>query len=97
MSISSVEWGSGTSDAMRADSVDAHHAADDCPDDADLTDTIVALMSYNIGIHNNELNNDNNWAAKYGAPQRDIKAAFEHAVGISNPASMRVRQHVHLL
>ena len=67
---------------MSTGSVDAHHAADDCPDDAELTDTIVALMSYNIGIHNNELNNKNSWAATYGALQRDIKAAFEHEVGI---------------
>ena len=87
VSISSVEWGGSavdddSSDVMSTDSVDAHRAADDCPDDAELTDTIVALMSYNIGIHNNELNNKNNWAAKYGALQRDIKAAFEHEVGI---------------
>ena len=63
MSISGVEWGSDTSDAMSTGSVDAHHVADSCPDDAELADTIVALMSYNTGIHNNELNNKNSWAA----------------------------------
>ena len=87
MSISCVEWGGSevdddSSDVMSTDNVDAHHAADDCPDDAELTDTIVALMSYNIGINNNELNNKKNWAATYGELQGYAKAVFDHEAGI---------------
>ena len=82
VSISGVEWGSDTSDAMSTGSVDAHHVVGNCPDDAELADTIVALMSYNIGINNNELNNKKTWAATYGELQDDIKAAFDHEAGI---------------
>ena len=46
-------------------SADGHHAADSCLDDVELADATVALMSYNIGINNNEPNNKMNWAVTY--------------------------------
>ena len=76
-----MERNDDSSDATSTGSVDAHHVADSCLVDAELTDTIVALMSYNIGINNNELNNKKNRVAKYGALQVDIKVAFDHEAG----------------
>ena len=68
MSTSDVERGGSavdddSSDVMSTGSVDAHHVADDCLDGAELTETIDALLSYNIGLQNHEVNNKNNWAA----------------------------------
>ena len=84
--MSSVDWDSDATDTIEAPgargSVDGHRAADSCPDDAGLAETIVALMSYNIGIQNNELDNNRKWAVTYRKLQDDIKAAFEHEVGI---------------
>ena len=57
-------------------SVDAHHAADA------FTGTTVALMSYNIGIINNEIQNSNKWAQKYMKIRDDVKSAFNHDTGI---------------
>ena len=51
-------------------SVDAHHAGDA------FTDTILALMSYNIGIQNAEIRDGKKWTAKYTKLQNDIKSAF---------------------
>ena len=57
-------------------SVDAHHAADD------ITDTTLALMSYNIGIQNAEIRSGKNWTNKYTRLREDVKSAFTHKVGI---------------
>ena len=60
-------------------SADGHHAADSCLGDVELADTTVALMSYNIGINNNEPNNKMNWAVTYRELWDDTKVAFDHA------------------
>ena len=56
-------------------SIDAHHAADA------FTDTTLALMSYNIGINNNEVD-AKGWKNKYMKLQDDVKSAFTHEAGI---------------
>ena len=48
---------------------------------AALTDTTIALMSYNIGINNNEVG-ANYWENKYRKLQNDVRSAFTHAAGI---------------
>ena len=48
---------------------------------AALTDTTIALMSYNIGIQNNEVG-ANYWENKYERLQDDVKSAFNHETGI---------------
>ena len=64
----------------RRGSVDAHHAA------TAITDAPVALMSYNIGINNNEptgTKSGSSWhTMKYKKLQDDVKAAFHHGAGI---------------
>ena len=86
MSMSSVDWDSDATDTTEAPgargSVDGHHAADSCPDDVGLAETTVALMSYTIGINNNELDNNRKWAVTYRELQDDIKAAFDHVCEI---------------
>ena len=53
--MSSVDWDSDAADTIEAQgargSVDGHHVADSCPDDVELAETTVALMSYTIGIN----------------------------------------------
>ena len=48
---------------------------------AALTNTSIALMSYNIGIQNNEVLG-NKWPNKYKRLQDDIESAFTHEAGI---------------
>ena len=58
---------------------DAHPAADA------LTDDTLALMSYNIGIQNNEIPQGRklgNWGTKWQKLQDDVKSAFTHETGI---------------
>ena len=56
-------------------SFDVHHAA------KAMTDATVAVMSYNLGIQNNELRG-RNWDRKYRKLQDDVKSAFFHEKGI---------------
>ena len=83
MSMSSVDWDSDAADTIEAPgtggSVDSHHAADSYPDDIELADATVALMSYIIGINNNEPDNQMNWAVTYRELRDDIKVALDHA------------------
>ena len=51
-------------------SVDAHHAGDAFPD------TILALMSYNMGIQNAEIHTGRKWTEKYAKLRNDVKSAF---------------------
>ena len=84
--MSSADWDSDATDTIEAPgargSVNGHHVVDSCPDDVGLSEATVALMSYTIGVNNNELNNNRKWAVTYRKLQDDIKAAFEHEVGI---------------
>ena len=62
-----------TTRAPRASgSVDAHHA---------VTNTTVAVMSYNVGINNTEIMG-NHWASKYELLRDDIESIFAHEVGV---------------
>ena len=54
---------------------DAHHAA------TPLTDTTVAVVSYNIGYQNNEFG-ANNWHRKFQKLQNDVASVFSHETGI---------------
>ena len=51
-------------------SVDAHHAGHA------FTDTTLALMSYNIGIQNNEVHSGKHWTQKYKKLRNDVESAF---------------------
>ena len=72
-------------------SVDAHHAADD------ITDTTLALMSYNIGIQNAEIRSSRKWTGKYTRPLEDVRSAFTKKVGIQVLASSCRRVLISLL
>ena len=50
-------------------SVDAHHVGHAFPD------TVLALMSYNIGIQNAEVYGGRNWTNKHKRLQDDVKSA----------------------
>ena len=51
-------------------SVDAHHAGDA------FTNTILALMSYNIGIQNAEIHTGRKWTEKYAKLRNDVQSVF---------------------
>ena len=62
---------------MTADtSVDAHHAGHAFPD------TVLALMSYNIGIQNKEVHSGRNWTQKYKRIRDDVESVFTNKAGI---------------
>ena len=62
-----------TTRAPRASgSVDAHYA---------VTNTTVAVMSYNVGIMNTQIMGSH-WAPKYELLRDDIKSIFAHEVGV---------------
>ena len=74
---------SHSADSHRADglasssSADAHRAADGSPD------TMVALMSYNVGIQNKEIARKQ-WRkedGKYQKLRKDVQETFEHDTG----------------
>ena len=47
-----------------------------------LSDTVLALMSYNIGIQNKEVHSGKNWTQKYKRIRDDVEAAFTNEAGI---------------
>ena len=59
-------------------SVDAHHAG------YAFTDTTIALVSYNLGINNNEVPSSNSckWTSKWKRLRNDIASAFKHEIGV---------------
>ena len=54
----------------------------DSDDDANMSpDTTVTLVSYNIGLHNNEVTG-NAWPTKLQKLRSDVKKIFDHDQGI---------------